>query len=130
MPCRRRSRRKRHICQHARSFIRSKQPQRGHLPRAASWKRIASPQSAALLLLFFAERQAGKIPGLGKDVALRPIRKVGVLGAGTMGGGIARAFANAGLPTRVVDTSTERRARGLALISKYSTRAHIMRGAA
>lgn len=83
---------------------------------------IASPQSAALRHLFFAERQAGKIPGLPRDLALRPIRKVGVLGAGTMGGGIAMTFANAGLPTTVVEASAQGLERGLGLIRKnYET---------
>lgn len=83
---------------------------------------IATPQSSALRHLFFAERQASKVPGLPKDLALRPVQQVGVLGAGTMGGGIAMTLANAGLPTILVETSAEALARGLALIRKnYET---------
>jgi 3-hydroxyacyl-CoA dehydrogenase len=63
----------------------------------------ASPQSRALRHLFFAQRQAVRIPGLSKDLALRPIRKVGVLGAGTMGRGIAMNFLNAGLHVVLVE---------------------------
>lgn len=83
---------------------------------------VASPESAALRHLFFAERRANKIPGLPQDLALRPIHKVGVLGAGTMGGGIAMTLANAGLPTLLLEASAEGLARGLALIRKnYET---------
>ncbi len=77
---------------------------------------IASPQSAALRHLFFAERQANKIPGLPPGLALRPVHQVGVVGAGTMGGGIAMTLANAGLPTLVVEASAEALERGLARI--------------
>jgi 3-hydroxyacyl-CoA dehydrogenase len=79
---------------------------------------IATPTSAALRHLFFAERQANKIPGIGSDVTLRPIRKVGVLGAGTMGGGIAMTFANAGLSTLLLEVSQEGLDRGLGIIRK------------
>ncbi len=75
-----------------------------------------SPQSKALRHLFFAERQAGKIPGLPKDIALRPVRKVGIVGAGTMGGGIAMNFANAGITTFVVEAAQEALDRGLAKV--------------
>lgn len=63
----------------------------------------ASPQSRALRHLFFAQRQAGRIPGLPSDLALRSIHRVGVLGAGTMGRGIAMNFLNAGLPVLLVE---------------------------
>ncbi|CAN7726644.1 3-hydroxyacyl-CoA dehydrogenase NAD-binding domain-containing protein [Variovorax sp. LjRoot84] len=75
-----------------------------------------SPQSQALRHLFFAERQASKIPGLPKDLSLRPVRSVGIVGAGTMGGGIAMNFANAGIPTVLVETSQEALDRGLKAI--------------
>lgn len=65
----------------------------------------ASPQSRALRHLFFAQRQAARIPGLPQDLPRRPIALVGVLGAGTMGRGIAMNFANAGLPTVLLDTT-------------------------
>ncbi|WPG41081.1 3-hydroxyacyl-CoA dehydrogenase NAD-binding domain-containing protein [Variovorax sp. EBFNA2] len=79
---------------------------------------IATPESASLRHLFFAERQANKIPGLSKNLALRPIRKVGVVGAGTMGGGIAMTLANAGLPTVLLEVSAPGLDRGLSLIRK------------
>ena len=77
-----------------------------------------SPVSGALRHLFFAQREATRIPGLPAGVALRPIRKVGVVGAGTMGGGIAMNFANAGIPTVVVETTQEALTRGLGLVRK------------
>lgn len=64
-----------------------------------------SRQSRALRHLFFAQREALKIPGLPKDVEPREIRSVGVIGAGTMGRGIAVNFLNAGMPTVLVETS-------------------------
>ena len=64
-----------------------------------------SSQSRALRHLFFAQRDAAKIPGLAKDVELRPIGTAGVLGAGTMGRGIAMNFLNAGIPTVLVEAT-------------------------
>jgi 3-hydroxyacyl-CoA dehydrogenase len=78
----------------------------------------ASPSSKALRHLFFAEREAAKIPGLSRDTTLRPVRRVGIVGAGTMGGGIAMNFANAGIATVVVEASDEALRRGLALVRK------------
>ncbi len=75
-----------------------------------------SPESAALRHLFFAQREAARIPGLPADARARPVRRVGVVGSGTMGGGIAMNFANAGIPTRVVDSSPEALERGMARI--------------
>jgi 3-hydroxyacyl-CoA dehydrogenase len=74
---------------------------------------LRSGTSKAMRHLFFAERAAEKIPGLPRDVALRPVRKVGVLGAGTMGGGIAMCFLNAGFDTVLVEASAEALARGM-----------------
>jgi 3-hydroxyacyl-CoA dehydrogenase len=65
-----------------------------------------SPESLALRHLFFAEREAAKTP-VGAAVAARPVRTVGVVGAGTMGRGIAMNFLNAGLPTVLLDTSPQ-----------------------
>jgi len=62
-----------------------------------------SSESAALRHLFFALREAARIPGADKSVAPRRIERVGVVGAGTMGGGIAMNFANAGIPTVIVE---------------------------
>jgi len=67
----------------------------------------ASPQSKALRHLFFAQREAAKIPGLARDTQLRPFQSVGVLGAGTMGRGIAMNFLNAGIPTVLVETTPQ-----------------------
>jgi len=77
-----------------------------------------SPTSRAMRHLFFAERQASKIPGLARDAALRKVESVGVVGAGTMGGGIAMNFVNAGIPVVVVEASDEALQRGLSLVRK------------
>lgn len=77
-----------------------------------------SSQSEAMRKLFFAEREAIRIPGVPDDVAHRPVHKVGVLGAGTMGGGIAMNFANAGIPVVIVETSQAALDRGLDIVRK------------
>ncbi|MDX5331174.1 MAG: enoyl-CoA hydratase-related protein, partial [Caulobacteraceae bacterium] len=59
---------------------------------------MSGPQSAAQRYSFFAERQAQKIPDVPDDIATLPVNKVGIIGAGTMGGGIAMNFANVGIP--------------------------------
>ena len=59
---------------------------------------VTSPESAAMRHIFFAERQAAKIKDLPKDTPLRDIKKVAIIGGGTMGGGIAMCFANVGIP--------------------------------
>jgi 3-hydroxyacyl-CoA dehydrogenase len=64
-------------------------------------------ESRALRHLFFAEREVRKIPGIGAEVKPRPIGKVGIVGAGTMGGGIAMSFANIGVPVTVLDVKQE-----------------------
>ncbi|WP_343051732.1 3-hydroxyacyl-CoA dehydrogenase NAD-binding domain-containing protein [Pseudaquabacterium terrae] len=82
----------------------------------------ASAQRAALIHAFQAEREAARIPGLSADVQPQPIRSAAVIGAGTMGGGIAMCFANAGLPVWLLDANPESLARGRALIEKnYAT---------
>jgi 3-hydroxyacyl-CoA dehydrogenase len=73
-------------------------------------------QSKAQRHLFFAERDAGKIPGLGKDITARPVAKIGIVGAGTMGSGIAMCFLNAGLPVTLVETKEDALDRGTATI--------------
>ncbi|MGE0797900.1 MAG: 3-hydroxyacyl-CoA dehydrogenase NAD-binding domain-containing protein [Lautropia sp.] len=78
-----------------------------------------SPQSKARRHLFFAQRQAARIPGLAaSDVRLRPIRSIGVLGAGTMGRGIAMSYADAGIPVVLVDTARPEADAALAAISR------------
>ncbi len=79
---------------------------------------MAGQQSAALRYVFFAEREAAKIPDIGKDVAGRKVARAAVLGAGTMGGGIAMNFANAGIPVLMVDTTKELVDKGLGIIRK------------
>ena len=81
-----------------------------------------SPQSAALRHVFFAERATGKVPGISTDLAVRPVAQVAVIGAGTMGGGIAMNFAQAGIAVTLVETGQEALDRGLALVRKnYET---------
>ncbi|MBA3029609.1 MAG: 3-hydroxyacyl-CoA dehydrogenase [Desulfobacteraceae bacterium] len=75
-------------------------------------------QSGAQRHVFFAEREVVKVPGLPKDLATRDIKIVGILGAGTMGGGIAMCFANAGIPVRLLDMKQEFIDRGLGVIRK------------
>ena len=75
-----------------------------------------SDQSAAMRYMFFAEREAAKIPGIGKDVAARKIEKAAIVGAGTMGGGIAMNFANAGIPVTVLDVDQGALDAGLARV--------------
>jgi 3-hydroxyacyl-CoA dehydrogenase len=65
----------------------------------------SSPYAKALQYAFFAERQAGNIPDIGADVKPRDVKAVGVVGAGTMGAGIALAFLNAGLPVRLAEVN-------------------------
>ncbi|MBZ9844897.1 3-hydroxyacyl-CoA dehydrogenase NAD-binding domain-containing protein [Mesorhizobium sp. CA5] len=79
-------------------------------------KLVSGDQSRAQRHLFFAEREAAKMPG--KDLQKRRIERVGIIGAGTMGGGIAMAFANGGLPVTLLETSEEALRRGLATIEK------------
>jgi len=74
---------------------------------------VNTAESKALRHMFFAERQTSKIPGVPEDTQVRPIRKAAVIGAGTMGGGIAMCFANAGIPVTLVDTTQEALDRGL-----------------
>jgi 3-hydroxyacyl-CoA dehydrogenase len=75
-------------------------------------------QSAAQRYVFFAERQAWKIPDVPDDTPLVPVKKVGIIGAGTMGGGIAMNFAGVGLPVTLVETRQDALDRGLAVIRR------------
>jgi 3-hydroxyacyl-CoA dehydrogenase len=77
---------------------------------------MTGPQSAAQRYYFFAERQANKIPDVPDDTPLIPIRKVGIIGAGTMGGGIAMNFANAGIPVTIVEVKPEALDRGFKVV--------------
>ncbi len=77
-----------------------------------------SPQSSGLRHAFFAEREAAKVPGLGKDTGVREVQKVAVLGAGTMGSGIAYACLGAGLRVHLLDSDEAGLARGESTIRK------------
>src|SRR5208282_1012852 len=79
---------------------------------------LATTQSKAQRHVFFAERQAAKIADVGPDEPIRPIRSVGVIGAGTMGGGIAMNFLSAGIPVTIVETSKEALDRGVAIMRR------------
>lgn len=90
--------------------------------RASFMELRGSPQSKALRYAFFAEREAAKIPGLPADVKPREIRSAAVIGAGTMGGGIAMAFANVGIPVQILDAAQDALDKGLERIrGNYAT---------
>jgi len=77
---------------------------------------MSGSQSAAQRYAFFAERQANKVPDVPDDTAVIPVNKVGVIGAGTMGGGIAMNFINAGIPVTIVEVKQEALDRGLKVV--------------
>jgi 3-hydroxyacyl-CoA dehydrogenase len=79
---------------------------------------INTPESKALRHGFFGERAASKIADIGADVPVREISRIGVIGAGTMGGGITMNFLNAGLPVTLLETKQEALDRGIATIRK------------
>ena len=79
---------------------------------------MRSPQSAALRHMFFAEREAAKVHGLSRDTTLRDVNKVAVIGAGTMGSGIAMNFANAGMQVVLLEVDDEALAKGLGIIDR------------
>ena len=77
---------------------------------------MRSPESVALRHVFFAERQAAKVVGLAKDIPLRKVESVAMIGAGTMGGGIAMNFASKGIPVYMVDVDAAAIERGMAVV--------------
>jgi len=79
---------------------------------------LLSPQSQALRHGFFSQRAAAKIADIGAEVALREIQRVGVIGAGTMGGGITMNFLNVGIPVTLLEVKQDALDRGLATIRK------------
>jgi len=81
-------------------------------------KLMMGVQSAAQRYMFFAERQAAKVDDIPADTKLRPIKKVGVIGAGTMGGGISMNFLTAGIPVTIVEMAQEALDRGVGVIRK------------
>jgi len=86
--------------------------------RMGFMKLIMGTQSAALRHIFFAERKAAKIDGIAEDIALRDIKRVGVIGAGTMGGGISMNFLSAGVPVTIVEMAQEALDRGTGVMRK------------
>jgi 3-hydroxyacyl-CoA dehydrogenase len=88
------------------------------IERAAFAELLGGTVSQALRHVFFAMRAAGKLPDVPADTAPRRIQKVAVIGAGTMGGGIAMNFANAGLPVTVLETSQAALDKGLGVVKK------------
>ncbi len=81
-------------------------------------KLVSGVQSQAQRYMFFAERQAAKIDGLPEGTATRPVKRVGIIGAGTMGGGIAMNFLNKGIPVTIVETQAAALDRGQTTIRK------------
>ena len=83
---------------------------------------VTSDESKAMRHVFFAQRAAGKIPGVSKSIEPRQFGRAGVVGAGTMGGGITMNFANAGIPVTVVEQDAALLDKGLSIIQKnYAT---------
>ncbi len=89
-----------------------------HFERQLFLELVQTPESKALRHAFFAERAASKIPDVPAETPLRPIRAAAVIGAGTMGGGIAMNFANAGIPVTLLETKQEALDKGLATIRR------------
>ena len=79
---------------------------------------LVSPESRAQRHVFFAEREVAKVPGLPKDTAKRDVNSAAIIGAGTMGGGIAMNFANAGIPVKILEVKEEALEKGIAVIRK------------
>ena len=79
---------------------------------------LINPQREAMIHIFFGERAASKISDIPKETPLHPIQKAGVVGSGTMGGGIAMNFANSGIPVLVLDQDEKNLERGMGVIDK------------
>ena len=79
---------------------------------------VQSPESAAMRHVFFAEREAAKIKDVSRDTPVRVLNSVAIIGGGTMGGGIAMCFANAGIPVRLLEINDEALQRGIGIIRK------------
>ncbi len=86
---------------------------------------MTGPQSAAQRYAFFAERQANKIPDVPDDTPLIDVKRVGVIGGGTMGGGIAMNFMNVGIPVTMIEVKQEALDRGLATVRKNYERSRV-----
>ena len=81
-------------------------------------KLVASDQSKAQRYAFFSEREAAKIAGVPEGTKPRQVERVAIIGAGTMGGGIAMSFANAGIPVTLIETGEEQLKRGMGVMQK------------
>ncbi|MGH8443172.1 MAG: 3-hydroxyacyl-CoA dehydrogenase NAD-binding domain-containing protein [Nevskiaceae bacterium] len=86
--------------------------------RALFMELVNTPESRGLRHAFFGERAAGKIPDVAEDTPTRPIQQAAVIGAGTMGGGIAMNFLNAGIPVTILEMKQEALDKGLGIIRK------------
>tara|TARA_B100001146_G_scaffold98898_1_gene87549 strand:- start:521 stop:2596 length:2076 start_codon:yes stop_codon:yes gene_type:complete len=75
-------------------------------------------QSAAQRYAFFAQRQVAKIPDIAKETEIKSVKSVGIIGAGTMGGGISMNFSNVGIPVKIIEQNQERLDKGLSIIRK------------
>ena len=79
---------------------------------------VTGTQSAAQRYAFFAQRQVAKIPDIEPDTEIKSFSSIGVIGAGTMGGGISMNFANVGIPVTIIEQSQENLDKGLGIIRK------------
>ena len=79
---------------------------------------LMHPQREAMIPIFFGERAASKISDVPKDTKIMDIKKAGIIGSGTMGGGIAMCFANAGIPVHIIDQDEENLKRGISVIER------------
>ncbi|WP_458759691.1 3-hydroxyacyl-CoA dehydrogenase NAD-binding domain-containing protein [Afipia sp. TerB] len=86
--------------------------------RESFLKLVAGDQSKAQRYAFFAEREAAKVSGVPEGTKPREVKQVAIIGAGTMGGGIAMSFANAGIPVTLIETGEEPLKRGLGVMQK------------
>ena len=79
---------------------------------------LLNPQREAMIHIFFGERAASKIADVPKETPIKDIKKAGIIGSGTMGGGIAMCFANAGIPVHIIDQDEDNLKRGMSVIEK------------
>ena len=79
---------------------------------------LLHPQREAMIHIVFGERAASKIADVPKDTQIKDIKKAGIIGSGTMGGGIAMCFANAGIPVHIIDQDEDNLKRGMSVIEK------------
>jgi 3-hydroxyacyl-CoA dehydrogenase len=79
---------------------------------------LLHPQREAMIHIFFGERAASKISDVPKNTNVKDIKKAGIIGSGTMGGGIAMCFANAGIPVHIIDQDQDNLTRGMSVIEK------------